>query len=74
MTHKYTVKVNSLGNVLYLRDGAWHRDVDKPAVIWADGRVWYCKDGKCHRDGDLPAIIWADGSVSYWKNGKCYAP
>lgn len=74
MNHKYTVKVDSLGDVVYLRDGILHRDGDKPALIYANGRVVYFKDDKRHRDGDLPAVIHSNGSIGYWRNGERYEP
>lgn len=72
MSHRYIVKVDYTGSVMYYKNGQRHRDGDKPAVIRVDGTVWYYKDDELHRDGDLPARIWADGSAEYWKNGIGY--
>lgn len=72
--HKYTVEVDHFGDVLYRKDGSWHRDGDKPASIWADGSVEYWKDNKLHRDGDLPAVVRVDGAAWHYRNGKRYEP
>jgi hypothetical protein len=49
-----------------------HRDVDLPAIEWANGdKLWYIS-GKCHRDNDLPAVEWADGTKKWYISGKCH--
>jgi hypothetical protein len=50
--------------------GKWHREGDKPAIVYVSGTQFWCKNGKIHRDGDKPAIIYADGSKAWWKNDK----
>lgn len=74
MHHKYTVKVDNFGNVMYCKNAKRHRDGDSPSVIYTNGSVSYWKDGRRHRDGDKPAEIYVDGSVLYWKNGGQYEP
>ena len=49
-----------------------HRDGDKPAEIYADGRLAWFKNGRHHRDGDKPAEIWADGTLVWYKNGELH--
>jgi len=84
-TYKRTNHID--GSVLseqWFENDKWHRDNDKPAIIYynEDGSVlseqWFEND-KCHRDNDKPAIIQyrKDGSVSleYWfKEGVQYTP
>ena len=51
-------------------DGEIHRENDKLAVIWANGRKSWYKNGQIHRNKDMPAIVWADGGKEWYKNGK----
>ena len=52
------------------KEGQFHRDDDKPAIICDDGsRFWY-KNGKLHRNNGKPAIIAFDGSMCWLKKGK----
>lgn len=45
MPHKYTVKVDSYGDVMHCKNAKRHRDVDKPAVTYTDGSMLYYRDG-----------------------------
>lgn len=56
------------------KDGNLHRDGDKPALIWFDGRCDHYKHGMIHRDGDLPACYSPNGEkpICYYKNGKLH--
>jgi len=55
--------INENNNVLYVKNGVWHRDNDLPAVEYSDGaKTWY-KDGNCHRE-NAPANIAPD--VEMW--------
>jgi len=51
-------------------DGKYHRDVDRPAIIYSNGSKHWFKNGKRHRDGDKPAIIYSNGNKWWYKNGK----
>ena len=68
----YTKEVDGDGTKYYYKNGKYHRDGDKPAVIYSDGTKIYYKNGELHRDGDKPASIDRYGSKSYWKNGVIY--
>ena len=69
----------SIISLFYRKCGVFHRDGDKPAIIYynEDGSIETCryyKNGKLHRDGDKPSIICykVDGSIEeehYFKNG-----
>ncbi len=50
-------------------DGRFHRDNDRPAIIFADGTKEYWIDGHRHREHG-PAIEWADGTVSHYINDE----
>ena len=50
----------------------YHRDNDKPAVIYANGHKKWLVDGKLHRNNDKPAIVWADGSKEWWVDGQLH--
>jgi hypothetical protein len=63
-TEKY-----SDGTLDWSKNGKWHRDGDKPAVIYRNGTLVWCKNSVYHRDGDKPAWIGADGVLEWWKNG-----
>lgn len=42
MTKTY-VKIDYWGNIIWkTKCGRWHREDDKPAIIWPDGTVWFC--------------------------------
>lgn len=68
--------------VTYYKNGEYHRDGDKPAVVLyhRGGGVKhneYFKNGELHRDGDKPAVTeWHTEdnkkSESYYKNGKLH--
>lgn len=53
----------------WLKNGRPHRDGDKPALIWPDGRREWWVDGRQHRDGNKPAVIRLDGSREWWVRG-----
>ena len=52
------------------KNGEWHRDGDKPAILDALGYLAWLQNGKLHRDGDNPAKIWPDGTLEWWQNDK----
>ena len=52
----------------WCKDGEWHREGDKPAVMWGGVLKWY-KHNLLHRDGDSPAVIDGDRH-EWWVNGK----
>ncbi len=54
----------------YDKDGDYHRDNDKPAIIYPNElRIWWFKHGLLHRDRG-PAIIDNDSGNKWWyKNG-----
>ena len=68
----------------YYKNGVWHKDIDKPAVIVynLDGNVekeFYYKNGNMHRDGDKPALVEYNRMrvivrESYYHNGVEYNP
>jgi hypothetical protein len=59
----------TIGTLVWYKNGHWHRDGDKPAVIYRNGTlVWY-KNGDRHRDGDKPAFIGSKGTLEWYKNG-----
>ena len=66
----YTKEVDEYGTIRYYKDGKFHRDGDKPAVIYSDGTKFYYKNGKKHRDGDKPAALDLNGYEAYYKNGE----
>jgi len=49
------------------KNGLYHRDYDKPAIIYADGSQHWYQNDKRHRDNDQPAIIYADGTQVWYK-------
>jgi hypothetical protein len=66
-THTY----KSAGSTLYWeKNGQYHRDNDKPAIISAAGRLEWQQNGDRHRDGDRPARIFANGHLEWHQNNK----
>jgi hypothetical protein len=57
---------------MWKKHGKLHRDNDKPAMMWVDGRQEWYQHNKRHRDNDKPAVIWADGSQAWYQHGKRY--
>jgi hypothetical protein len=55
--------------LMWYKNGVYHRDGDKPAVIHVDTLSWW-KNGKCHRDDEKPAWIDANGPIEWLKNGQ----
>ena len=48
----------------------YHRENDKPAIIYKLGtKHWYI-NGKLHRDNNQPAIIHTNGNQYWYQNGK----
>ena len=61
-------KINNSTQICYF-NGKFHREDDKPAVIWSNGtQRWYFY-GKRHRDNNKPAVIYENGCKEYWVNG-----
>ncbi len=71
---KYIVTINKLGTEIWRNEkGQYHRENNKPAVIYKNGRIEYWKNGKLYERGDnLPTIIHANGDFEYWKNNKIH--
>lgn len=65
-------EIDKKGNKFWKdKKGDLHREGDKPAVIWADGRHDHCKHGLLHRDGDKPAVYYPNRErpfMVYYKN------
>ena len=51
-------------------NGKYHRDNDKPAIIFMSGHQYWYLNGKYHREGDNPAIIKPNGYQAWYLNGK----
>lgn len=56
----------------FTANGMFHREGDKPAIVYKNGtRMWLARD-KMHRNDDKPAIIWADGSHEWFTYSKSH--
>ena len=64
--------INIINRVEYYIDNILHRDNDKPAIEWSNGRKEWLQNGKIHRDNDKPAIEWSNGRKEWWQNGKIH--
>jgi hypothetical protein len=63
---------NNINRIYYKIDNKIHRDNDKPAIEWSDGKKeWYQNDER-HRDNDKPAIEFASGTKFWYQNGKLH--
>ena len=67
-TPKIERVVNSIGSILYYKDGKLHRD-DGPAVIHPDGSEKWIRDDNFHRE-DGPAIIHPSGYERWFMDGE----
>jgi len=69
---KYLHNENMPANTKYWldKDGQFHRDDGKPALITKMGSYHWYYHGIRHRDNNNPAIIYCDGSKRWYKNGK----
>ena len=52
--------------------GEYHRDGDRPAVIYADGSQEWWWHGEHHRDGDRPATVRANGQQEWFQHGELH--
>lgn len=65
----YAIDVFGL-DTIWFKDGVFHRDGDKPAIITWNGTKYYYKNGKLHRDGLKPAVDEPRGIKIWFKNGQ----
>jgi len=67
---EYTFHKSLSGTMAWFKDGNYHRDKDKPAIIYSNGDIAWFKNGEYHREKDKPAIIYSNGSMTWFENGK----
>ena len=61
------------GTVVYRNEkGEVHRDDDKPAAIYPDGKKEWWVNDRLHRDNDLPAVIYPNGDREWWVNDELH--
>ena len=69
LDQNYVCTLHNSGNLRWYQHGKYHREGDKPAVIYSNGiQMWY-KNGRQHRDHDGPAVYWGfrySNLVSTW--------
>jgi hypothetical protein len=65
--YKVTIDINGTER-WHNKDGALHREDDKPAVIYTDGTQYWYKNGHPHRENG-PAIMCANGDQYWYVNG-----
>ena len=65
----YKFRLSYKNKIWYLNDD-YHRDLDRPAIIWFNGDKEWCQHGKNHRDNDKPAIIGSTDYKKWSKHGK----
>jgi len=58
------------GNMYWYKTGNFHRENDKPAIIYSDGDMYWYKNGQFHREKDKPAIIHNDGRLCWYIDGE----
>jgi len=66
---KYTFNINVYNSKFWYKNDEYHRDKDKPAIIYGTGTMAWYKNGERHRENDKPAIIWDNGYMEWWSNG-----
>jgi len=67
---EYKFEKYTSGNKYWYKNGLYHRDNNKPAMVYNNGSMFWYKNGKLHRENDLPAIIYSDGTMAWYINGK----
>ena len=67
---KYTFEKYSSGNKYWLKNGKYHREKDKPAIIYNTGTMYWFKNGNFHRDCDKPAKIYNTGTMTWYIDGE----
>jgi len=67
---KYKFEINKYNDLVFYKNGNYHRDKDLPAIIYVDGTMFWFKNGQSHRDNDKPASIWNNGDMEWFINGK----
>lgn len=71
MKHKHQKKngrYKEYDDIIWYKDGKYHRDNDLPAYEEKEGtQAWYVH-GKLHRENDSPAIIRANGTKEWFFN------
>jgi len=66
---EYTFDKYTDGTMTWYKNDKYHREKDKPAIIWSNGDMDWYKNGIQHRDRDLPAIINENGTMIWLING-----
>jgi hypothetical protein len=65
------LNLNGEMSKVWKKNGQYHRDGDKPAIIMQKGnREWY-QHGMKHRNGDKPAVIY-DSTRKYYMNDQLH--
>jgi outer membrane lipoprotein-sorting protein len=67
---EYTFDKYTSGTMFWYKDGKYHRENDKPAVIYSNGDMSWLKNDKYHRENDKPAIIYNDGRLCWYIDGE----
>jgi len=67
---EYSFFINEYNSKFWYKNGWYHRDNNKPAVIYNNGSMFWHKNGKLHREKDLPAVIYYNGDMDWYKNGE----
>ena len=69
---EYTVEVSPNGTQYWYLNGVFHREGNKPSLVFPDGEQRWYINGKLHRE-DGPAIVYSNRSnrrPSWFLNGK----
>jgi len=67
---EYSFDKYTSGTLFWYKNDEYHRDKDKPAIIYSNGDMFWYKNGKLHREKDLPAIIHNDGRMFWYTDGE----
>ena len=58
------------GLITYRNDSnEYHREGDKPSIVYFDGYIYFCKNNKYHRKGK-PSKISFEGTLYYCEDDK----
>ena len=71
------VNLNKNGKIVseeWYYEDKLHRENDKPAVVYSDGKKFWYYNGRTHRENGKPAVIFPNGRKEYWYHGEEYDP
>jgi len=67
---EYSFFIDGFNNKIWYKNDEYHREKDKPAIIYSNGEIAWFKNGEIHRENDKPARIYSDGTMAWYTDGE----